>query len=381
MNFVIHYVRLIACLFLTPALLAACSFMKDVRCASTTLDPIKTAHEVSETWKVHIGKSSNYSFVPAPVGDYVYAASADGSVLKIDATNGRKVWNTKIGTDLSAGVGSDGTVTAVCTLKGNVLALDDNGKILWKSNVLGEIITPPAVRQDFVLVRTISGSITAFNSQTGEQKWVYVNHAAPLNLRTIAGITFSGKNTLLAGFPGGVLAAINLQSGNAYWQTSVSYPHGVTEVERINDVTGSPTVVGSQTCAVTRRGQIGCFDILSGRALWKQPFSSYSGLAQDDHVVASTNEKSGISLYDSKTGEYLWQNVQLERRAVTAPTIAGNVVVVGDCNGFIHFLSCDTGEFIARKKTSKAIITQPIVAGNTLVVQTCNGDLYGFRPQ
>ncbi|WP_225721772.1 outer membrane protein assembly factor BamB [Candidatus Vallotiella sp. (ex Adelges kitamiensis)] len=380
MNFVIHYVRLFAFLLLL-ATLAACSFTKDILFAPTALTQIQTMLEVDEVWKTSVGKSSSCLFVLAPIGNYVYAGSVNGSVMKIDATNGKEIWHTQVGENLSAGVGSDGTLTAVGTLTGNIFVLDDDGKVLWKKNVLNEIITPPAVGQGFVLVRTIDGRIMAFNSQTGEQKWMYVNRNVPLNLRAISCITFVGNNALLAGFPGGSLAAINLQNGNPYWKTPASYPRGITEVERINDVTGAPTVVGSQTCAVTFQGQIGCFDILSGRTLWTQPFSSYSGLAQDDRVVASTDEWSGVSLYDSITGEFLWRNMQLKEYAVTAPAIISSAVVVGDCRGFVHFLSRDTGEFISRKKTSSAIIAQPVVAGNTLIVQTRDGDLYGFRPR
>jgi outer membrane protein assembly factor BamB len=380
MNFVFRYVRPLACL-LSLTVLAACSSTKDVRGVPTELTPIKTVLEVREAWKASVGKSGRYLFAPAAVGDYVYAAGANGSVVKIDATNGKEVWRTKVGADLSAGVGSDGTLTAVGTLKGDVFVLGGDGKVLWKANASGEIVTPPAVGQGFVLVRTIDGRITAYNAHTGEQKWVYVNRAVPLNLRTVAGMTFAGDSAVLAGFPGGSLAAINLQSGDAYWQTPVSYPRGVTEVERINDVAGAPTLVGSQTCAVTFQGRIGCFDVLSGRALWEQPFSSYGGLAQDDRAVASTNDWSVVSLYDSMTGKPLWQNTQLKSRDVSAPAIVGRAVVVGDYKGFVHFLSRDTGEFVARTRTGGAITAQPVVAGNTLVVQSRNGDLYGFRPQ
>ena len=71
---------------------------------------------------------------------------------------------------------------------------------------------------------------------------------------------------MLAGFPGGAFAAINLQTGDNFWQTPVSYPKGVTEVERINDVTGRADAgrFGNLRCDVP--GPIGCFDANSGRA-------------------------------------------------------------------------------------------------------------------
>lgn len=380
MNFAKRYIRPLACV-LSLTVLAACSSTKDVRRVPTPLTDIKTVLEVRQVWKASVGKSGRYLFAPVAVGDFVYAAGANGSVAKIDATNGKEVWRTKLHADLSAGVGSDGTLTAVGGLKGDVFVLDADGKLLWKANASGEIITPPLVGQGYVLVRAIDGRITAFNAQTGELKWVYVNRAVPLNLRTISGMTFAGNGAVLAGFPGGSLAAINLQTGDAYWQTPVSYPKGVTEVERINDVAGAPTLVGSQTCAVTFQGRIGCFDVSSGRPLWEQPFSSYGGLAQDDQTVASADDWSVVTLYDAATGKQLWQNTKLKSRDVSAPALVGRAVVVGDYKGYVHFLSRDNGEFVARMKTGGPITAQPVVAGNTLVVQTRDGDLYGFRPQ
>jgi outer membrane protein assembly factor BamB len=77
----------------------------------------------------------------------------------------------------------------------------------------------------------------------------------------------------------------------------------------------------------------------------------------------------------------LWQNTQLKSRDVSAPAIVGGAVVVGDFQGYVHFLSRDNGAFVARVKTGAPITAQPVLAGNVLVVQNRAGKLYGFRPQ
>jgi outer membrane protein assembly factor BamB len=321
-------------------------------------------------------------FSPVTVGDAVYAAGANGSVAKIDAKTGKDLWRTKVDGDLSAGVGTDGTLTAVGGLKGEVFVLDQSGKLSWKGLAPGEILSPPLVGNGLVVVRTVDGQITAFNAQTGEQKWNYRNRAVPLNLRVSAGMTFAGDQAVLAGFPGGQFAAINLQTGDAYWTTPVSYPKGVTEVERINDVTGPPTLMGAETCAVTFQGQLGCFDANSGRALWEKAFSSTSGLAQDDRVVVAGDDWAIVSAFDANTGKQLWRNDQLKSRDVSVPMLLGHAAVVGDYQGYVHFLSRDDGTFVARAKTDGSAITAaPVLAGDTLIVQTHDGDLYGFRPR
>jgi outer membrane protein assembly factor BamB len=376
-----HYARPLACL-LAVTLLAACAATKDIRRVPTPLTAIKPVLSVQQAWKASVGKAGRYLFQPIAVGNVVYAAGANGSVAKIDATTGKDVWHTKLPSDLSAGVGSDGNLTAVGGLNGTVFVMGPDGKLLWKASAGGEIVTPPLVGNGYVLVRTIDGQITAFAAQTGEQKWVFHNRTVPLNLRTDSGMTFAGNSAVLAGFPGGSLAAISLATGDAYWQTPVSYPSGVTEVERVNDVAGAPTLVGSQTCAVTFQGRIGCFDANSGKAVWTQQFSSYGGVSQDDQAVASADDWSVVSLYDAASGKRLWQNDKLKSRDIGGPLIIGQAVVVGDYQGFVHFLSRETGDFVARMKTDgSAINSPPVLAGDTLVVQTAKGNLYAFRPQ
>jgi outer membrane protein assembly factor BamB len=381
MNLLKRYAVPVACA-MTVLTMAACSSTKDERRVPTPLTEFKPVLDVQQAWKASVGKAGRYLFAPVAVGNAVYAAGANGSVAKIDAQTGQDIWRVKLHDDLSAGVGSDGTLTAVGGLKGDVYVLGADGKQLWTAKAPGEIISPPLVGNGLVVVRTVDGQIVAFNAQTGEQKWNYRNRAVPLNLRVSSGMTFAGDAAVLAGFPGGAFAAINLQTGDNYWQTPVSYPKGVTEVERINDVTGPPTLVGSQTCAVTFQGQIGCFDANSGRALWEKTFSSTSGLAQDDRAVVAADDWSVVSAFDATNGAPLWKNDKLKNRDLSVPFILGHAAVLGDYQGYVHFLSRDDGTLVARMKTDGSAITAaPVLAGETLVVQTHDGDLYGYRPR
>ncbi|MFL9906156.1 outer membrane protein assembly factor BamB [Paraburkholderia sp. RL17-337-BIB-A] len=381
MNLLKRYAVPVACA-MTVLTMAACSSTKDERRVPTPLTEFKPVLDVQQAWKASVGKAGRYLFSPVAVGNAVYAAGANGSVAKIDAQTGQDIWRVKLHDDLSAGVGSDGTLTAVGGLKGDVYVLGADGKQLWTAKAPGEIISPPLVGNGLVVVRTVDGQIVAFNAQTGEQKWNYRNRAVPLNLRVSSGMTFAGDAAVLAGFPGGAFAAINLQTGDNYWQTPVSYPKGVTEVERINDVTGPPTLVGSETCAVTFQGQIGCFDANSGRAVWEKAFSSTSGLAQDDRAVVAADDWSVVSAFDVSNGAPLWKNDKLKNRELSVPFVLGHAAVLGDYQGYVHFLSRDDGTLVARVKTDGSAITAaPVLAGETLVVQTHDGDLYGYRPR
>jgi outer membrane protein assembly factor BamB len=378
MNLLKRFAVPVACA-MTVLAMAACSSTKDPRREPVPLTQFKPVFNVEQSWKTSVGKAGRYFFSPVVVGEAVYAAGSGGTVAKIDGKTGQTLWSTSVHSDLTSGVGSDGTYTAVGAEKGGVDVLGANGKLLWKTTVPGEIVSPPLVGNGYVVVRTIDGQISAFNASTGELRWQYHNRAVPLNLRVSAGMAFAGEAAVLAGFPGGSLSAVNLKTGDDYWQAPVSFPKGVTEVERINDVTGAPTLVGAEACAVTFQGRISCFDANSGQPVWEQPFSGVSGLAADRTAVVAPDDWSVLHAFDATTGKPLWKNDKLKNRDLSTPYLLGPDVVVGDYQGYVHFLSRDDGKFLARVKTDGSPITAaPVAVGNTLIVQTHDGHLYGF---
>jgi outer membrane protein assembly factor BamB len=55
--------------------------------------------------------------------------------------------------------------------------------------------------------------------------------------------------------------------------------------------------------------------------------------------------------------------------------------VVGDFEGQVHFLSRDSGEFVARYSAGAAVRAPPLpLSGAALLVQTLDGDLYALSP-
>src|SRR4051812_49333002 len=83
---------------------------------------LKGAMAVRTAWKLDIGKAHGYAFSPALIGDTLLVAGAGGAIARVEVANGHQVWRIKAGTDLSAGVGSDGNLLAVGGVKGTVLA-------------------------------------------------------------------------------------------------------------------------------------------------------------------------------------------------------------------------------------------------------------------
>jgi len=173
-------------------------------------------------------------------------------------------------------------------------------------------------------------------------------------------------------------------TGAWFWSSSRPAARGAdsSQVPTSDTSTTAPVYVGAQTCAVTFQGRIGCFDANSGRSVWERAFSSDSGLAQDDQIVAAGDDWSVVNAFNATDGTPLWKSDKLKNRQVSVPFILGRAVVVGDYEGYVHFLDTTKGELVGRAKTDGSAITAaPVLAGDTLVVQTHDGGIYGFRPR
>ncbi|MEN7530960.1 MULTISPECIES: outer membrane protein assembly factor BamB [unclassified Cupriavidus] len=362
-------------------LLAGCSlFGKENKHPPTELKPISATLSVKQAWKADVGKGGQYVMAPVSAGNVVFVSGKSGSVMAIDATNGQTLWKAKTDIDLTSGPGTDGQTTAVAGEKGAIYAFDKSGKQIWKKQINGEVLSAPLVGNGLVVVRTTDTRLIGLDAGTGERRWIYQRSQSPLNLRAAMGMVFAGDG-IVTGFPGGKLGVLAPGNGVLRWESTVSYPKGVSEIERLNDVTGMPAVYGRQVCATTFQGRVACLELANGQPQWGKDFSSPGGLAQDETSLFAGDESSTVYAFDRQNGNERWKNTDLRYRSLGAPTTLGRSVVVGDYEGYVHFLSREDGTVLARMKTDGSAVTAaPVVAGATLVVQTRDGDVFGFVP-
>ena len=374
--------------------LASCAWWEDVHIFSsepknkpTPLTAVAGTLAVKPLWNASVGKSGRYFFSPAIVGPEVVAAGGKGIVERRVLATGAVVWRTDLDVPLAAGVGAaaDGSIVAVVTATGDVIALGGDGKPRWRVPTNTEVLSAPAVGQGLVVVRTTDSRVIAFEADTGRKKWTYTRTTQALVLHTNPGLTIDGSLTFV-GFPGGRLVALNTVTGVLRWESSVAIPKGATELERVADVVGSPIVSGREVCAAAFQGRVGCFDISSGNQLWTRDLSTSSGVDIDGRFAYITDANSNVNALTRSTGATVWKSDKLAYRRMTAPASVGRAIVVGDYRGFVHWLSREDGSLIARSTTdgtSLLIAPRAFSAGSAPAVlfQTQDGNLYAFAAE
>lgn len=339
---------------------------------------------IQQLWETRVGSASpdpSIRLVPALYDGRLYAASADGTVIALDAVNGQRFWEISTQLPISGGVGisSDGLVF-VGTRKGQVIALrQENGQEAWRAQVSSEVLTPPRAANGVVVVRTIDGKFTGLNSSSGEQRWLYSSAMPALSLRGNAPPLLTA-DLVIAGLDSGKLLVLSLDKGLPLTEKLVAAPQGRTEIERLIDIDAEPKSFEDNLYLAAYRGNVVAINMRDGRPLWNRPMSSHAGLDVDRRQVYVVDDADVLVALERTNGEPLWKQAELTGRRLSAPAATTDHIVVGDFEGYLHWLRKEDGMIVGRMRaTSKAITAPLLAAGNILFVQDQGGALTAFR--
>ena len=312
-------------------------------------------------------------------GNTVAVASSDGVVGSFDASTGAELWRAHVGSQIAAGVGSDGRVAAVVT-RCNELIVLDGGREIWRQKLSAQGFTAPLVAGGRVFVLSADRSVTAFDAQTGRKLWTQQRPGESLVLRQ-AGVLLAVGDTLVAGLSGR-LVGLNPTNGAIRWESPIASPRGTNDIERLVDLVAPVSRDGEVVCARAFQAAVGCVNAARGTLLWSKPASGFVGVHGDDKHIFGVESDGKLVAWRRTDGERAWVSERLQYRSLTAPVVVGRSVAVGDDAGLVHLLSREDGSALTRVSTDgSALVGAPVLAGGTLLAVTRNGGIFGFKPE
>jgi outer membrane protein assembly factor BamB len=366
-------------------LLCACNgfFDKDNTPKPSPLTSYPAQARVQKLWSsyVNFGEESDYlKLTPALSADSVFTAAKDGTVTATNKTNGHTRWKQSFHLQLSAGPTVDGKLIFVGTRSGKVIAINQQtGDVVWAADVSSEVLAPPAAADNIVLVKTIDGVLTALSENDGHALWHYHQTEPALILRGGSTPLFSGRDVVV-GFENGNLAKLTALEGSMIWQTTVAIPEGAFAIQRMVDIDADPVIYDGTIYVATYQGKVAALNLTSGKDFWSHEMSSFTGITVDNRRVYVSDAKSYLWAFERDNGTVDWRQIQLESRNISGPAMMDNYIVVGDGEGYLHWLSKEDGHFIVRQRVSdSAIRVSPVVENQVVYVLTKEGYLSAFK--
>ena len=351
--------------------------------APMALSDITETVKIKELWSVGVGDGQGdgfYRLQPAISGEVIYAASADGEVVAVDRKRGKTLWEVDLDISLSGGVGVYNDVLLLGSSEGLVLKLDANtGEQLWTTMLTGEILSPPQANGKVVVAQTYNGKLQGLDFATGQLLWTYNSKVPVLTLRGTS-VPIIENNRVYAGFASGRVLAFDAQTGSIVWDGRVAIPQGRSEIERIVDVDGTMELAGNELYAVSYQGSVVAIDIESGRKIWQQKASSFSGVSLGFGNVYAADEDGTLNAFMRNGEGVRWSQGALGYRQLSRPTPVGSYVTVGDFEGYLHVLSQVDGDFVGRVRVdSDGVRADMLSEDGILYVFANDGELVAYE--
>jgi outer membrane protein assembly factor BamB len=338
--------------------------------------------DVERLWSSKVGGASErlrLGLRPATDGARIFAGAYDGQIASFDAQTGTKQWSVKTRLPLTAGPGFGDGALAFGTGDGELVVYDAaTGEERWRQSIGSEVLASPAIGSGVVVVRSVDGRLRGFSAANGATIWSVEQSLPPLTLRGNTAPRVSGT-LVVSGFDNGRVGAYELANGDPVWEVAIANPTGRSELERLVDVSAGLSIVGNDVYVAGYHGRAVGIDLDTGVVLWQQDLSSYAGLGADINNVYITSDFDAVVALDRAAGTQLWRQEALRLRDVTAPTRYANAVVVGDYEGYLHWLSPDDGSLLARERAARErIAAAPLVVGQNVYVQGDDGTVAAY---
>jgi len=387
--------KLLSVLLLVSSLVACSSSddEEDIADLVAELVDIQQKFKPEVLWDNNVGDGVDDFFSRLkPIVAYgkVFSASRNGDVFALDTHSGKEIWKVDLSdtneersffSSRRSALLAGGPIAGINQIflgseNGKVYALNaETGALIWQASIKGEIITAPAFDSGILVVNSASGVLQAYNASNGEEIWKIEQDVPALTLRGVSQPVIASGGVILGTGKGNVNVYL-LDKGQEGWSTEIGEPSGSTELERVIDVDSAPVIFGDKIYAISSRGNLAAIDLKSGRVLWKRQYSSYRQIAVHRNSIYLTDLQGHVYAIDRITGIERWSNLTLTNRNITGPAVLDDYVVVGDFEGYLHWLDQETGEIVARHVVdSSGIHTTPTVRDNVLYSQSRDGDL------
>lgn len=376
--------KTLAVLLTVPFFLTACGtfFDKDNTPAPTPLTVYKPEVVPTVLWSAKVGKGATgkdyLKMSPVVSGSSIYTTSTNGTITSLNNMTGRKNWQVDFGAKLSSGPGAGEGVVVVGSRDGLIVALNEsNGCQRWRASIPGEIIASPAVGNGLVIVKATDGSTRAYSIDNGSLVWSYHQQEPNLILRGSSAPIIHRQDVII-GYASGNLAKLGVNDGQLLWQEPVADAQGAFAIQRMIDIDADPIVFDYRIYVVTYQGRISALDFGSGRTVWTHDISSYTGMTADNSNVYLTDATGYVWAYNTENGNINWRQHMLKYRIISAPALLGNYVVMGDAEGYLHWLNKSDGHLAGRASLGSAIYANPVVENNVLYALSNSGYLAAY---
>lgn len=357
-------------------------------------------------WRRNIGAgSSRTRQVMAPAvaeNGRIFALDGEDTVSALDARSGSVIWRASVkpegreGGGFGGGVALGGGKVFVSSGYRTMTAFDQGtGAMLWQTRVDVPIHGAPTVSGSRVYAIDLDNQVIAFDVNTGLVDWSYRGIVEPARIMRASSPAITG-DTVIAPMSSGEVFAFRATTGQPVWQEELSRATRTSALSEIRDIAGRPVISRGFVYAVSHSGVLAAMDVRTGQPRWQVPVASVNAPLPVGDVVYVVSKSGELSVLNRETGQVYWTRDLNEGRVRqeggffgffdrtvrptwSGPLLASNRLVLTNSDGELVGLNPKTGEIVSTLRLGAPSYVAPTAFNGAILVVTDRGEVISVR--
>ena len=366
---------------------------------SHALHHLEVGEELAVVWRRSIGAGEtddNLILSPPAVADgRLFVLDAESTVLAMALGDGSIEWRQELipededeAASLGGGVAYDGGLVYAATAFGELVALNaGDGSRVWTHHVGVPLRAAPAIADGRVFVVTFDNRLLAIDAGDGTLLWTNEGITESAGLLGAAVPAVSG-DLVVASYSSGEVVALRVENGRLAWSDSLIVQGRPGSRMILSDVDADPVIDRGLVIVVSQSGRLVAIDLRSGLRAWEKEVSSaqtpwvagdYIFVLTTDAEIACLRRADGGTRWVTKLPRYGDPEERLDPIIWSGPLLVSDRLVVAGSNGEALSISPYTGQILGRQTLPGSVRVPPVVADRTLYLLSTEADLLALR--
>ena len=338
------------------------------------------ANAVRQTWSADAGTGSSSSgkLTASPIvyDGRVYTLDAAARVSAFAATGGSAVWRADVTPDkeksekgYGGGIAADNGRIYAATGFGTVVALEaSSGKKLWEKALGVPVRASPTAAGDRVFVATTEGRFVCLNGVDGNEVWSFRGLPEKTSIISNPSPAVEGEIVVVP-YPSGEIVALRVSDGQQVWQESLARTRSASAIASMSDA-ARPAMDQGIVYAVGHGGRMIATQQKTGERLWSinVPGTQTPMVAGESvFVVDTTGQLLAIT---RREGKIQWTTKLPGASTWSGPTLAGGYLWLASNKGQLTAVEAATGKVVSTQELGGPVYIAPIVAQGRMFILT-----------
>ncbi len=356
---------------------------------SNALHNLTLGPQPVRAFAIHAGKGSsrNGRLTASPIvaGGRVFVLDTQATVRAFSAQSGGAAWTRSLVPDgkdgkgaFGGGLASDGQRLYATTAFGEALALDaSTGSILWRKQIGSPIRAAPTVADGKMVFVSVANQVHCLSIADGAELWASQGVGESASVMTSTSAAIEGEVVVVPQTSGDV-TAFRLGDGTPLWTDALASTDTTSSLANLNDIAARPVIDGGQVFAISHSGSFVAFDARNGTRLWQRDLAgTQTPWVSGDYLFVITN-RNKVAAISRKSGGVRWIK-ELQSGVWSGPVMGGGKLIVASSEGSLVMLSAQTGDVLTTIALKSKIYVPPIIASGSIYILADDGDLIAMR--